>query len=189
MAKTKTVELEITENLLYNLELPPREAERQLRIELALTLCEQERLPRDLAGRFSGLAAPDFDALLAERSRVRETEEYIHWDVPHFPWENKHRADVSSVQEDGRKDKGSVSLKIPEEVLDALQLPPEEAERELRKELALDLYEQWILGFGVARRYCQLSWWEFHDLRGERQVAIQYSQKDLEADLKYARGG
>ena len=189
MAKTKTVELEITENLLYNLELPPREAERQLRIELALTLCEQERLPRDLAGRFSGLAAPDFDALLAERSRVRETEEYIHWDVPHFPWENKHRSGASLSPQDGGKDKGRASLKIPEEVLEALQLAPEEAERELRKELALDLYEQWIVGGGVVRRFADLTLWEFFDLRGERKIAVQYSLKDLEHDIRSALGG
>jgi len=42
-------------------------------------------------------------------------------------------------------------IEIPEEVSLALRLPPEEAESELRKELALALYARGILPFGKAR--------------------------------------
>ena len=47
--------LEITENLQYNLGLPPEEAEELLRKELACALCEQGKLlPEGPAGSPSG---------------------------------------------------------------------------------------------------------------------------------------
>ena len=175
------VELEITDNLLYNLGLPPQQAEQLLRRELALALCEQGRLSGAAAGRFADLPAPDFDARLRERRRVRETEEFLDREPGAAAGDYKPPA-----QKDGGKAK--TVLQIPEEVQAALNLPPEKLLPELRKELALDLYEQWILGSGPVRRYADLSWWEFFDLRGERDMVIQYSAKCLEEDLSYALG-
>ena len=173
------VELEITDNLLHNLGLPPPAAEQLLRQELALALCEQGRLSCAVAGRFAGLAKADFDARLRERRRVRETEEFL---------DREPGANAGAYTPPAGGGKAKTALPIPEEVQDALNLPPEKLLPELRKELALDLYEQWILGSGPVRRYADLSWWDFFDLRGERDIVIQYSRKDLEDDLRYALG-
>lgn len=173
------VELEITDNLLHNLGLPPAAAEQLLRQELALALCEQGRLSCAVAGRFAGLAGADFDARLRERRRVRETEEFL---------DREPGANAGAYTPPACGAKFKTALPIPEEVQAALNLPPEKLLPELRKELALDLYEQWILGSGPVRRYAELSWWDFFDLRGERDIVIQYSRKDLEDDLRYALG-
>jgi predicted HTH domain antitoxin len=82
----------------------------------------------------------------------------------------------------------SLKLDIPDDVAHALRLPPAEAESEMLKELALALYARGALGFGKARALAGLSIWEFDALLGERRVNRPYSQDDLEADLKYARG-
>ena len=174
------VELEITDNLLHNLGLPPPAAEQLLRQELALALCEQGRLSCAVAGRFAGLSGPDFEARLRERRRVRETEEFL---------DREPGANAGAYTPPACGAKAKTALPIPEEVQAALNLPPEKLLPELRKELALDLYEQWILGSGPVRRYAELSWWDFFDLRGERDIVIQYSRKSLEEDLRYARGG
>ena len=48
-------------------------------------------------------------------------------------------------------------LDIPEEVQTALRFPPGEMERELRRELALALYQQQALPLGKARELGQMT--------------------------------
>lgn len=82
----------------------------------------------------------------------------------------------------------SLVLEIPEEIRAALRLPPGEAERELRKELALALYQRQVLSFGKARALAQVTRWEFEELLGERKVTRHYSEEDLQEDIRYAVG-
>jgi predicted HTH domain antitoxin len=79
-------------------------------------------------------------------------------------------------------------LEIPEEVRAALRLPPGEIEEELRKELALALYQRQVLSFGKARALARLTRWEFEELLGHRKVPRHYSEEDLQEDLRYAGG-
>lgn len=76
-------------------------------------------------------------------------------------------------------------LEIPEEVRAALRLPPGEVEGELRKELALALYQRQVLSFGKARALAQLTRWEFEELLGVRKVPRHYSEEELQEDLRY----
>jgi predicted HTH domain antitoxin len=80
-----------------------------------------------------------------------------------------------------------INLEIPDEVVSALRLPPDEMEIELRKELAVSLYARRILPLGKARLLSGLSYWEFNDLLGNRKVCRDYTGQDLETDLDYAR--
>lgn len=45
-----------------------------------------------------------------------------------------------------------LTLDIPDDVADALRLPPDEAEQEVRKELAVTLYARQLLSLGKARQ-------------------------------------
>ncbi len=78
-------------------------------------------------------------------------------------------------------------LEIPEQVVRSLKLPPTEKEAEIRKELALALYQRGILSIGKARTLAQLTRWEFQKLLGQRQIVRHYTKEDLEEDLRYAR--
>ena len=84
---------------------------------------------------------------------------------------------------------GKLVLEIPEEVWTTLRLPPGEIERELRKELALALYQRQVLSLGKARTLAQMTRWEFEELLGERKVLRHYSEGNLHEDIGYAEGG
>ncbi len=54
-----------------------------------------------------------------------------------------------------------IVLRIPKDVIEALRLPPEDMEKELKKELALILYQRGILSSGKACKLAGLTRWEF----------------------------
>jgi predicted HTH domain antitoxin len=79
-------------------------------------------------------------------------------------------------------------LKIPGDVVDALRLPPDEVDAELRKELSLALYQRGVLSSGKACRLAGMTRWEFDDLLGQRKIIRHYTEENLEEDIEYARG-
>lgn len=78
-------------------------------------------------------------------------------------------------------------LKIPGDVVDALRLPPDEVDAELRKELALALYQRGVLSSGKACRLSGMTRWEFEELLGQRRIPRHYTEENLEEDIEYAR--
>ena len=78
-------------------------------------------------------------------------------------------------------------LEIPKDIVDALRLPPGKVEGELRKELALALYQRGALSSGKACALVGMKRWEFEELLGKRWVQRHYTEKDLEEDLRYAQ--
>jgi predicted HTH domain antitoxin len=81
----------------------------------------------------------------------------------------------------------SLNIEIPEEVSRALRLPPDEAEKVLRRELALALYARGILPFGKACLLAGMNVREFTELLGARQITRHYTEEDLQMDLDYAQ--
>lgn len=79
-------------------------------------------------------------------------------------------------------------LEVPAEVMAAVKLPPGEIEHELRKELALALYQRGVLSLGKARALAQMPRWDFEELLGQRGIVRHYTPADLEEDIRYARG-
>lgn len=78
-------------------------------------------------------------------------------------------------------------LKIPGDVVDALRLPPDEVDAELRKELSLALYQRGVLSSGKACRLAGMTRWEFEELLGQRKILRHYTEESLEEDIEYAR--
>ena len=81
-----------------------------------------------------------------------------------------------------------VILKIPEDVVDAVKLPLQEIEPEVRKELALALYQRGALSLGKARSLAQMTRWEFEDLLRRRQVTRHCTGRDVEEEIQYGLG-
>ena len=79
-------------------------------------------------------------------------------------------------------------LEMPDELLEALRLPPEERAKRLRRELAVRLYQKGLLSFGKARELAGMGKWEFHDLLGEEGIMRHYDLEDLAEDLKTLEG-
>ena len=72
-------------------------------------------------------------------------------------------------------DMAKLTLEVPQEVVEAVRLPPAEVEGELRKELALALYRRGVLSLGKARILAELNLWQFEELLGVRQIPRHYT--------------
>ncbi len=82
---------------------------------------------------------------------------------------------------------GAPTLKIPEDVANALRVPPDDVEAELYKELALALYQHGVLSSGKAAALSGLARLQFEELLGHRKIKRHYGETELEVDLEYAR--
>ncbi|NOZ57987.1 MAG: UPF0175 family protein [Euryarchaeota archaeon] len=82
-----------------------------------------------------------------------------------------------------------VVLRIPGDVVENLRLPPENIEEELKRELALVLYQRGLLSSAKACKLAGLTRREFEELLGKRKIRRHYTEKDLEEDIEYATGG
>ena len=77
-------------------------------------------------------------------------------------------------------------LEIPARVADALRLPSEEMDQQLRTELALALYQRGVLSGGKSRELADMTRYDFDQLLGRRKVVRHYTATDLTEDLEYA---
>jgi predicted HTH domain antitoxin len=59
----------------------------------------------------------------------------------------------------------------------------ENATTEVRRMLALFLYEHQSMSLGKALEMAETSYWEFAELNRQLGIPIRYSQQDLEEDL------
>jgi predicted HTH domain antitoxin len=84
---------------------------------------------------------------------------------------------------------GARLLKIPEDVVASLRIPPDELEDELHKELALALYKRGMLSSGKAAALSGMTRQQFEDLLSKRKIMRHYGKEELEEDLEYARSG
>lgn len=73
-----------------------------------------------------------------------------------------------------------VTIRIPQTVLYATQMTPEE----LRRELALYLFQQGKLSFGKARELAGMQVWDFQALLSQRGIAVHYDLAEYAEDLQ-----
>lgn len=78
----------------------------------------------------------------------------------------------------------ALTIVIPDEVEQALKLPQKDTTEELKRLLAVKLYEKGILGMGKAREFTGLSLLEFYALLKKEGVPLNYDEKDLEEDVR-----
>ena len=72
----------------------------------------------------------------------------------------------------------TVSIEIPREVAQATRMTPEE----LRRELAVHLFEQGVLSFGKARELAGMTVWTFGQLLASREIPVHYGEAEYEED-------
>lgn len=73
----------------------------------------------------------------------------------------------------------TVAIEIPQEVLHAARMTPEE----MKRELAVLLFQQDKLSFGKAREMAGMTVWAFQQLLGSRGITVHYDVTDYEEDL------
>ncbi len=79
------------------------------------------------------------------------------------------------------------TIDVPSDVYDSVNVPEDEREDVLRRELAVSLYQGGMLSFGKARELADMPRREFHRLLGERTVERHYTDEELAEDLEYAQ--
>lgn len=80
-----------------------------------------------------------------------------------------------------------MTLAIPDDVVTALRLPPDEIELTLRRELALALYQRRVLPMAKAAALAQICRWDFEELLCQRHIERPFSEEELAEDLRFAR--
>jgi len=73
----------------------------------------------------------------------------------------------------------TIAIDIPREVVHATRMTP----HELRRELAVYLFQQGKLSSGKAREMAGMTAWAFQQLLGSRDIPIHYDLEDYEEDL------
>ena len=74
----------------------------------------------------------------------------------------------------------TISVEIPREISHAVRMNADE----LKRELAVHLFEQDKLSFGKAREMAGMSVWGFMQLLKERNIAIHYDREAYEQDVE-----
>lgn len=77
----------------------------------------------------------------------------------------------------------TIAIEIPREVMHATRMNPEE----LKRELALSLFQQGKLSFGKACELAGMTVWAFQQLLGSRGIPVHYDIADYEDDLATLR--
>ena len=72
-----------------------------------------------------------------------------------------------------------IALPISREIVHATRMTPEE----LRRELAIRLFQQRKLSFGKAREMTGMTVWAFQQFLGDQGVLAHYDVEDYEEDL------
>jgi predicted HTH domain antitoxin len=73
----------------------------------------------------------------------------------------------------------TISIEVPREIVHITHLTPEE----LRRELAVYLFQQGKLSFGKAREVAGMTAWAFQQLLGSRSIPVHYGLEEYEQDL------
>lgn len=76
-----------------------------------------------------------------------------------------------------------ISIEIPRDIIHATRMTPQE----LRRELAVYLFQQGRLSFGKAREMAEMTVWSFQQLLGSRGILIHYNIEDYDEDLSSLR--
>ncbi len=87
------------------------------------------------------------------------------------------------MTERGQRMSGTISIEIPREVLHAARMTPQE----MRRELAIHLFQQGRLSFGKAREMAGMTVWAFQQILGSREIPVHYDMEDYEEDLATIR--
>jgi predicted HTH domain antitoxin len=82
-----------------------------------------------------------------------------------------------------------LTIEIPSEIADALSVPPDQAEAEVRKELALALFARGALTSHQVCSWLGLTRWQGEELIAQRRVPRPYVADELTDELRHARHG
>ena len=82
-----------------------------------------------------------------------------------------------------------ITIIVPQDIVQALRLPPDSLQTELQCELALALYGRGVLSSGKAAALAGMTRWQWEELLGARKIPRHYTEEDLCIDSAYGSCG
>lgn len=82
-----------------------------------------------------------------------------------------------------------ITITVPQNIVQALRLPPDTLQAELQRELALALSLRGVLSSGKAVTLAGMTRWQWEEFLGTRKAPRHYSQDDLALDSAYGTCG
>ncbi|MEI6702294.1 MAG: UPF0175 family protein [Deltaproteobacteria bacterium] len=82
----------------------------------------------------------------------------------------------------------SISITIPDTVLDSARIPRSRLKEELLNEISYTLYARGITSMGAARKLAKVDKWTFLEGLAERSIERHYDEAELKEDIEYAAG-
>jgi len=76
-----------------------------------------------------------------------------------------------------------LQIEFPDDFLQAVRVPRQEAPARVKRELAVALYAKGLLTFGKARQLTEMTRWDFHELLGDEGILRRYDLEEFEDDL------
>jgi predicted HTH domain antitoxin len=83
----------------------------------------------------------------------------------------------------------TLTVEIPDELVQARHLSPSSVSLEVRKEVALALYTRGLVSAGKAAEFAQVTRQDFEELLASRRIERPYDEEELERDLAWAKKG
>jgi predicted HTH domain antitoxin len=80
----------------------------------------------------------------------------------------------------------SLSITIPDDVIESSKIPRAELKHELLKEMAFALYSRGITSMGTARKLAKIDKWQFLEGLANRGIERHYNEAELKEDIAYA---
>jgi len=82
----------------------------------------------------------------------------------------------------------TLTVEIPDEVVQAKHLSPSAVRLEVRKEVALVLYMRGLISVGKAVEFAEMTRQDFEGVLASRRIERPYDAEELERDLAWAKG-
>ena len=82
----------------------------------------------------------------------------------------------------------TITVEIPDDVVQAARLSPSAVRLEVRREVALALYVRGLFSVGKAAEFAEMTRQDFEGVLASRRIERPYDAEELDRDLAWAKG-
>ena len=96
--------------------------------------------------------------------------------------------ELVSIRACGKLSVVTLTIEIPDEVMEAAGLSASAVRLEVRREVALALYVRGLFSAGKAAEFAEMTRQDFEGVLASRRIERHYDAEELDRDLAWAKG-